>query len=141
MADVVAVRITNIVSITQGSNKYIGVRSVTVTAEIGALKPVLVEGHLYPTDMENVGTPDFPVGLGVVFEQDGANMLALMAEAKASCVVVYKAAAGGSNKTMTIANNKFRNMSHSQNLQDFGRPSVNSVAHSSDGSTLPISYA
>ena len=140
MATVAAVRITNIVSVVQGDT-YIGVRSATISAEIGRLLPILQEGHLYPTGTENVGTPDFPVSTQLTFEQDGANMLALMAQAKGNLVITYKVAGGGSNKVLTIANHQFRSFGHSQNLQDFGRPSINGVAHSADGSTLPLSYA
>lgn len=140
MTTVAAVRITNIVSVSKNSNTYVGVRSVTVNAQIGMLKPILVEGQLYASGTENVGMPDFPVTTQIAFETDGANILALMNEAKGSLVVVYKSAGGGGNKTLTIVNHQVQSMGHAQSLQDFGRPTVNGVAHSADGSTLPIAY-
>lgn len=141
MADVAAVRLTNIVSITQGSNKYIGVRSVTIAADKGNLLPILPEGVLYPTGAENVGMSDFPVRTNVEFEQDMANMIALQAEAVGSLVIVFKSAGGGGNKTVTIANHQFRGPSINQGLQSFGRPSISGVAYSADGATLPISFS
>jgi len=140
MADVAAVRITNIVSVTQGTSKYIGVRSVTINADKGRLQAILVEGNLYASGVENLGMPDFPVSTQVTFEQDGGNCLALIGEAKASLVIVYKQAGGGANKTLTIVNHQFKNFSHPQSLQDFGKPSVSGVAHSADGAALPIAY-
>ena len=141
MATVAAVRITNIVSVTQRTNTYKGVRSVTISADKGRLMPILEEGKLYASGTENVGKPDHPVTTSIVFEQDVVNMLALMAEASASLVIVCKKAAGAGNQTITIPNHQFSNIGVSQNLQDFGRPSINGVAHSADGDTLPISAA
>jgi hypothetical protein len=141
MADIAAVRLTNIKSVTQGSNKYIGVRSVTIRAEKGRLLPILPEGLKYPTGTENVGMPDHPVTTSIVFETDAGVMIAMLAEAVGSLVIVYAQSGGGADKTITIANHQFKGFSHSQNLQDFGKPSIEGVAHSADGSALPISSA
>lgn len=143
MADIAAVRITNIVSVTQGTNVYKGIRSVTITADKGRLLPILAEGDLYPTDAENVGMPDFPVTTSMVFEQDDENMLDLLVEAKADLLIRKKVAGGATDKIITINNHQFRRMSKAQNLQDFGRPSIEGVSHANvlTGNTLPISVA
>lgn len=143
MADVVAIRLKNIVSITQGSNKYEGIRSVTISGDKGSLVPILKEGDLYPTGSELVGTPNFPITTSVEFEQDVENIFALMAEAKGSLVIVYQAASGVGTKTVTIANHEFSNVNTNQGLQGFGRPSANGVAHATAGSgnALPIAFS
>lgn len=140
MATVAAKRLTNIVSITQGDT-YEGIRSVTIQTNKGRIAAILKEGNLYADGSELLGTPDFPVRTQVVFEQDAVNMLALLAQAEANLVIVLKTAGGGANQTITIANHQFESMSQAQSLQDFGRPSISGVAHSADGSTLPISAA
>jgi len=141
MAEVAAVRIHNIVSITQGSNTYKGVRSVAIQADKGKLLPVLEEGKLYPSNAELVGTSEFPVTVSVVFESDGAAMLALLAEAKGTLAIVVKVAGGAPNKTISIVNFRFLRMSKSIQLQDFSRPSVEGAAHSADGEAFPMSVA
>jgi len=141
MADVSSIRLTNIVSVTQGANKYIGVRSVNINVSKGNLLPIDEEGYLYVQGAENVGTPEFPVTTQVVFEQDHGNMLDLVAESNGDLVVVFTQSGGGANKTLTISNHEFRDFGHPQNRRDFGRPSVNGVAYSSDGSALPIAMA
>lgn len=141
MADQSAIRIHNIVSITQGANRYVGVRSVTIQADKGKLMPILEEGNLYASGAENVGLPQFPVTVQATFETDTERMLGLIAEAVGNLVIVVKQTGGGADKTITIENHQFRNFSKAQNLQDYGRPSVKGEAFSSDGATLPITVA
>lgn len=143
MATVVAIRLKNIVSITQGSNVYEGVRSVGITGDKGALTPILKEGDLYPTGSELVGTPNFPITTSVEFEQDVENIFALLAEAKASLVVVYQAASGVGTKTVTITNHEFSQNNFNQQLQSFGRPGISGVAHATPGAgnALPIAFS
>lgn len=137
MPSVAAVRLHNIISVTQGDT-YLGVRSVTISADAGKLMPILDEGKLYPAGMENVGTPELPVTTQVTFETDASAMLALLGQAKANLVIVLKKVAGGGNQTITIANHKFNRISQAQSLQDFGKPTISGGAHSSDGDALPI---
>jgi hypothetical protein len=138
MAETAAVRIVNIVSVTH-NNTYEGVREVQYEANYGENLPILVEGKLYPSGLENVGTPGFPVSGRVVFEQDCVNMLLLLASATASLVIVAKKAAGAGNETITIANVTFTRLSMALNLQGIARPSVEFVAYSADGTAFPVS--
>ena len=139
MADVAAVRLTNIVTVTQGSNVYKGVRSFSIQTDAGVLRPILEEGNQYVTGVENLGLSDFPVRTQMVFEQDAVNMIAALAEANASLVIVVKKAAGAGNETITIVNHQFKSISQPQSLQDVGRQAINGVAYSADGAALPIS--
>lgn len=137
MADVAAVRITNIKTVTQGTSVYKGIRSVTITADKGQLLPILVEGNLYPTGAINAGTREFPVTTNFVVES-GIIAAALLAEASASCVIVFSS--DGGDKTLTIANHQFRNVNQNQALQALGQVSVSGVAYSADGTALPIAF-
>jgi len=97
MAVVAAVRIVNIISVTQGTTVEEGVRSVTITADKGRLLPILKEADLYPTASENVGTADFPVTTQIAFEQSAVNMLALLAGQVAAASAAADAAAEASS--------------------------------------------
>ena len=145
MPDVSTVRITNIVSVTQGTNTYKGVRSVDVIADAGQLAPILEEGDLYPTGLENLGMADFPVTTRCNFETDTDVMLQMIAEAVGSLVIVYKVAGGGANKTITISNHKFRRkttpLALGASTGRFVTTSIEGVAYSADGDTLPIAVA
>lgn len=145
MADKAAVRITNIVSVTQGTNKYEGIRSVDVIADKGTLAAIFEEGNLYPTGAENMGTSDFPVTTRANFETDTAEMLNMLAEAVASLVVVYKVSGGGANKTITIVNHQFRRKTSPLAIgaitRRFAQTSIEGAAFSADGTALPISVA
>lgn len=146
MADKTAVRITNIVSVTQGSNKYQGVRSVDVIADKGTLAAIFVEGDLYPTGAENMGTAEFPVTTRANFETDTGVALEMIAEPVAPLVVVYKQAGGGANKTLTIPNHQFRRQTTPLAIGAlsggrFAQVSVEGSAFSADGTTLPLSVA
>jgi hypothetical protein len=138
MAETAAVRLTNIVSVTHGTQTYKGVRSVNFNVDPGRYVPILEEGKLYPTGLENVGVPEFPVTGELVFEQSTTNLLVLQAAAAGSLVVVLSKAAGAGNETITITGCKFGRMGVSQSLQDFGRPSISFVAYSAAGTALPI---
>src|SRR3989304_3754632 len=139
MAVVAAVRIVNIISVTQGTIVEEGVRSVTITADKGRLLPILKEADLYPTASENVGTADFPVTTQIAFEQSAVNMLALLAESVGTLVIIVKKAGGAGNVTITITGHQFRRLGVPQSLQGFGRPTIDGVAYSANGTTLPIS--
>lgn len=145
MATEAAVRITNIVSVTQGENIYAGIRSVDVIADKGVLAPILVEGNLYATGVELLGNGAFPVQTRFNFETDGEAALALLAEATASCVIVYKVAGGGSNKTLTIANHFLQRKTAPLSLGPvtgrFPQMAVQGAAFSGDGTALPLSFA
>ena len=145
MPDVAAVRITNIVSVTQGSNTYKGVRSVDIITDKGTLAPIIEEGNLYATGLENLGLGDFPVTGRANYETDTDEVLAMLAEANASLVIVYKVAGGGANKTITIVNHEFRRKTSPLRLGSlsgqFVQVSVEGVAYSANSNTLPISVA
>lgn len=145
MADIAAKRITNIVSVTQGSNVYKGIRSVDVIADKGTLAAIFQEGDIYPTGVELLGNGNFPVQTRMNFETDGEAVLALLAEGTASLVVVYKVAGGGANVTMTIANHFLMNETTPLAITPitgrFAVVAVAGAAYSSDGTSLPISFA
>lgn len=141
-----AVRITNIVSVTQGINLIGGIRSVDVIADKGVLAAIFVEGNLYPTGVEQLGKgDDFPVKTRFNFETDGEAALAMLAENTGACAIVYKVAGGGANKTLTIANHFLISRTEPLALGPItGRFPVMTLAgaaYSADGTSLPLSYA
>ncbi len=140
MAIVAATRIKNIVSVTQGDT-YKGIRGVNIAVNKGRLAPVLEEGNDYPTDSENMGTDDYPVRTDTILQSSDSAGLAMQAQAKASLVIVKKKEGGAGNETVTNVNHEFGDFRSSQRLQQRGEVALSGVAHSADGTTLPISTA
>lgn len=141
MVEVAHVRVINIVSVAQGANTYKGVRSVSLSVNDGQYIAKLAEGMLYPTGMDNVGTPDFPVRTSITFEQSPDNVLDLLAEAAGSLVITVKVDGGGENQVITIVNHKFERPTTPFALQSPGVATITGFAYSANGTTLPISVA
>lgn len=141
MATLAPERLTNIVSVTAGSDLIKGIRSVTIAINEGRQQAVLEEGKLYPGGRENLGTPEFPVVTGFNYEAGQHRTPTLVAMTSHTLVIVYKKEAGGANLTCTIVNHKFTAPNARQGLQGFGSFDIGGNAFSADGDTLPISYA
>lgn len=138
MATVPAIRLADIVSVVFGSDTIKGVRSVNLTVAKGRMLPKLEEGNLYPTGVDNVGMPEVPVGVSIVFETELEAMIDLITANPQTLVVTYKALGGAANRIATISNAYFERTSYAQNNQDAGKPQVEGGAFSSDGTTLPL---
>jgi hypothetical protein len=139
MSTVSAVRIVNINTVTYG-NTIVGAREVQIEVDKGEHVPILKEGLLYPSGIENLGTRDCPVRGRVSWEQSTTNALALLNLTPANLAIAVKTAGGGT-QTITIANVRFTRLTTMLNLQRFSVPALEFVAYSTAGTALPISAA
>ncbi len=141
MAIVATRRIKNIVSTVFGANTIKGILTVNLNVMKGKVEPTMDEGMTFPTGSEILGGSEFPVTGSLVYENEPEALMDMLVAGVEDLVITFKPDGADDNRICTISNVQFTRTSVSQNRNDFGKPQIEFVAFSTDGTSLPIAYS
>jgi hypothetical protein len=137
-------KINNIVrferTISAVTTAFKGILDAELDIDEGDFVPDFVEGDLYPTGKDNVGTPGrFPC-TGAINMEDIAQFLTLLTGAVGTNIkIIGKQAGSAGNQLFTVLNPLFTSGSLSLSRQRDARAALQLIAYSADGTVHPFS--